>query len=74
MNEKSIETQVKEFDYLLVINTRLIELNKIKETTQKELNDAQQYIQQKGAELNAVLGAISELELLSKSNTNSINH
>jgi len=69
----TVEKQVAEFNYQLAITNRLTELNAIKETIQRELNDAQQYMQQKSAELNATLGAIAEFEKLITI-PNSINH
>ena len=62
--ETTVEEQVEEFNYLLAISKRLEELKGFKEKAEKELQQAQQFVQNKGAELNALLGAIGELEKL----------
>lgn len=63
----TVEKQVEEFNYQLAISNRLAELNGFKEKAETELQNAQQFIQQKGAELNALMGAIGELEKLQNS-------
>lgn len=69
MNKKTatVEKQVEEFNYQLAISNRLAELNGFKEKAETELQQAQQFIQQKTAELNALMGAIGELEKLHNS-------
>jgi hypothetical protein len=64
MSKKPLENQVAEFNYQLAITNRLKELTGFKEKAETELQQAQQFIQQKTAELNALLGAIGELEKL----------
>ena len=59
-----LEAQVADFNYQLAITNRLAELKGFKEKAETELQNAQQFIQQKTAELNALLGAIGELEKL----------
>ena len=68
MNKKTttVEKQVKEFNYQLAITNRLKELNEFKINVEKELEQYHYSIQQKSAELNVILGAIGELELLLK--------
>lgn len=63
----TVEKQVEEFNYQLAISNRLAELNGFKEKAETELQQAQQFIQQKTAELNALMGAIGELEKLHNS-------
>ena len=66
-SETTVEKQVEEFNYQLAISNRLAELNGFKEKAETELQQAQQFIQQKTAELNALMGAIGELEKLQNS-------
>ena len=67
--ETTVEKQVEEFNYQLAITKRLEELNGFKQKAESELQGAQQFIQQKTAELNALMGAIGELEKLIASTT-----
>ena len=70
--KKTVEKQVAEFNYQLAITKRLEELNGFKQKAETELQGAQQFIQQKSAELNVLFGAIAELEKLIQANKVSV--
>ncbi len=60
----TLEAQVEDLISRVNVTNRINELKAHGETIQKEVNQAQQFIQQKITEGNMVAGAISELEKL----------
>jgi len=60
----NLEKQVEEFNYQLAINKRIAELDDMLKKAEDEIKQAQQYLQQRNADVIALTGAKHELTKL----------